>query len=108
MRFSRESFLPWPVSSTPFVSFDRVGILGDLSLLVDPAVVANAAIVPLALSILHRGLSPLAFRMVRIFRPCRFPVLGRAISPAGIHVLGRAVPPAGIRYSVFRRAVWFR
>src|SRR5271169_299301 len=47
MRFSRESFLPWPVPSTPFVPFARVGILGDLLLLV---VVANAAIDPLAVS----------------------------------------------------------
>ena len=50
MRFSRESFLPWPVPSTPFVPFDRVGILGDLLLLADPSVVANVAIAPLAVS----------------------------------------------------------
>src|SRR5271169_1712582 len=51
MRFSRESFLPWPVPSTPFVPFACVDILGDLSLLVDPFIVANAAIDPLAVSV---------------------------------------------------------
>src|SRR5208282_3606296 len=61
VRFSRESFLPWPVPSTPFVPFvpfvpfDCVGILGDLLLLADPSVVANVALAPLAVSILSTG-----------------------------------------------------
>ena len=56
MRFSNsfpgEPFLPWP-ASTRTLSFNRAGSLslGDLLLLIDPSVVDNAAIVPLALSI---------------------------------------------------------